>query len=158
MKDYIATLTQQVQSNPSFEKYVETNVRNNTNCYSHALGATYPKLELYRVGAISQKKPIEEIYFSVEEIKELLFSDFKTLKLKIEESSIEEQILDNQYKFALFVKSFNELIADYHFWRFESGLWTEKWRGRGMNIIENLERDKLTYYPWSFEGIYKVTK
>lgn len=158
MKDYIATLTQQVHSNPSFEKYVETNVRNNTNCYSHALGATYPKLELYRVGAISQKKPIEEIYFSVEEIKELLFSDFKTLKLKIEESSIEEQILDNQYKFALFVKSFNELIADYHFWRFESGLWTEKWRGRGMNIIENFERDKLTYYPWSFEGIYKVTK
>lgn len=158
MKDYIATLTQQVHSNPLFERYTETEVRNNTNCYSHALGATYPKIELYRIGAISKKKPINKMYFSVEEIKELLFSDFKTLNLKIEESSIEEQILDNQYKFALFVKSFNELIADYHFWRFESGLWTEKWRGRGMNIIENFERDKLTYYPWSFEGIYKVTK
>lgn len=158
MKNYTAILTQQVHSNPLFERYTETEVRNNTNCYSHALGATYPKIELYRIGAISKKKPINEMYFSVEEIKELLFSDFKTLNLKIEESSIEEQILDNQYKFALFVKSFNELIADYHFWRFESGLWTEKWRGRGMNIIENFERDKLTYYPWSFEGIYKVTK
>lgn len=158
MKDYTTILTQQVHSNPLFERYTETNVRNNTNCYSHALGATYPRLELYRIGAISEKKPIDEMYFSVEEIKELLFSDFETLNLKIEESSIEEELLYNQHKFALFVKSFNEQIADYHFWRFENSLWTEKWKGRGMNIIEDFKRDKLTYYPWSFEGIYKVTK
>lgn len=158
MKDYTAILTQQVHSNPSFEKYEETSVRNNTNCYSHALGATYPKLELYRVGAISQKKPIEEIYFSVEEIKELLFSDFETLNLKIEESSMEEELLDNQYKIALFVKIYNGQIADYHFWRFENSLWTEKWKGRGMNEIQNFERDKLNYFPWNFVGIYKVTR
>ena len=158
MKDYIATLTQQVHSNPLFERYEETNVRNNTNCYSHALGAIYPKLQLYRIGAISQKKSIDEKYFSIEEIKQLLFSDFETLNLKIEKSSREEELLDNQYKIALFVKVYNGQIADYHFWRFENGLWTEKWKGRGMNIIENFERDKLTYYPWIFEEIYKVTK
>lgn len=157
MKDYIATLTQQVHSNPLFERYKETNVRDNTNCYSHALGATYPKLQLYRIGAISQKKSTDEKYFSIEEIKQLLFSDFETLNLKIEKSSKEEELIDNQYKIALFVKAYNGQIADYHFWRFENGLWTEKWKGRGMNIIENFERDKLTYYPWTFEGIYKVT-
>ncbi len=158
MKDYTAILTQQVHSNPLFERYTETNVKNNTNCYSHALGATYPKLELYRVGAISQKKSIYEKYFSFEEIKKLLFSDFETLKLKIEESSMEKGLLDNQYKIALFVKGYNGQIADYHFWRFEKGLWTEKWKYRGMNEIQNFDRDKLNYFPWNFVGIYKVTR
>ena len=84
--------------------YKNTTIRNNTNCYSYAIGSTYPCLQLYRIGAICGKKPINQQYFSIDEIRELLFEDFKVIELNIEESSQEEQINDNQYKIALFVK------------------------------------------------------
>lgn len=38
----IAELQRQAHSHPEFEKYEETNIRDNTNCYSHALGLTLP--------------------------------------------------------------------------------------------------------------------
>lgn len=155
----ITALLEQVHSKPSFERYQDTNVRNSTNCYSHALGTTLPYLELYRVGAVSKRKPINQEYFSVEEIKELLFLDCEALQLNIEESSLEEQLSDNEYKIMLFVKIWgNGKIGDYHFWRFEDGIWTEKWKTRGMNIIQNFERDKLDYFPWNFVGIYKISR
>lgn len=158
--DRIAALLAQVHSKPSFEKYKETNVRNNTTCYSHALGATLPCPEFYcRIGAISGKKPIDEKYFSEEEIKELLFSDCEALNLKIEESSLEENLSKDQYKIALFIKSWaNGQIGGCHFWRFEDGIWTEKWPGRDMNEIQDFERDKLDYFPWNFVGIFKITR
>lgn len=157
--DRIAAIRNQVHSKPYFEAYQDTNVRECTNCYSHALGATLPYLELYRIGAISKKKAIEERYLSVEEIKDLLFLDCETLQLKIEESSIEKPQNDG-YKIALFVKIWaNGQIGDYHFWRLnDDGVWTEKWRGRGMSTIQNFERDKLDYFPWNFVGIYKISK
>lgn len=157
--NYTAELTKQVHDKPLFQKYEETNVRENTNCYSHALGATIPILQLYRVGGISGKKPIGERYFSMEEIKELIFLDCDTLNLKIKESSINEELKEEQYKIALFVKTWgNGLIGDYHFWRYENGIWTEKWKRRQMNTIENFERDKLNYFPWSFQGIFKIQR
>ncbi len=154
-----AALTKQVHTKPLFQTYEETDVRENTNCYSHALGATLPILQLYRVGAICGKKPINQKYFSMEEIKELMFLDCDTLNLKIQESSIEEKLKDNEYKIALFIKVWGSgIIGDYHFWRYENGIWTEKWRGRHMNTIENFERDKLTYFPWNFQGIFKIQR
>lgn len=159
MKDYIATLTQQVHSNPLFKRYEETNVRNNTNCYSHALGMTFPNIELYRIGAISNKKPVDQEYFSIEEIKELLFLDCEKLQLKIKESSLKEELKENEYKIMLFVKNWaNGKIGDYHFWRFEDGIWTEKWRYRMMNKIQCFEREKLDYFPWGIVGIYKISR
>ena len=132
-----ALLTKEVHSKPSFEQqYNDTAVRNNTNCYSHALGATYPNLTLYRIGAISQKKPIDETY-----------------------TSLEEELAKNEYKIALFVKKWaNGEIADYHFWRFEDSIWTEKWKGRQMSIVQDFKRDKLDYFPWNFVGIYKIAR
>lgn len=150
----------QVHSNPSFERYKETQVRNNTNCYSHALGTMFPMLEIYRVGAISGNKHIDEKYVSSEEIKNLLFLDCKELQLKIEETSLEEKISDDEHKIVLFVKRWpNGQVADYHFWRYDNSLsWTEKWRGREMTQINDFQKEKLTYFPWSFEGIYKISR
>lgn len=157
--DRIAEIKEQVHSDLHIEKYEETNVRNNTNCYSHALGATLSYLSLYRVGAISKKKAINEEYFSVQEIKDLLFLDCETLQLEIKESSLEEELKDNEHKIALFVKIWpNGKIADYHFWRFDKGVWTEKWRTRRMNQIQDFERDKLDYSSWNLVGIYKISK
>lgn len=150
----------QVHSKPCFEAYEATNVRNNTNCYSHALGIISPYPEFFcRIGAISGKKAINENYFSIEEIKKLLFFDCKTLQLKIKESSIEEVLLEDEYKIILFVKIWaNGQIGGCHFWRYEDGVWTEKWPGRGMNEIQDFEREKLDYFPWSIVGIYKISR
>lgn len=158
MKDKILS---QVYSKPEFHRYNETIIRDNTNCYSHALGATFPELKLYRIGAISDRKDIDEKYSSIDEIKELLFLDCKELNLEIVESTLEEVISDDEHKIALFVSiSANGLIG-YHFWRYDNDLlWTEKWRGRGMNKIQNFQRDilKFNYFPWNFVGIYKISK
>lgn len=149
----------QVHSKPCFEAYEETNVRNNTNCYSHALGVTLPYIESYRVGTLCGKKSTDEQYFSIEEIKKLLFFDCEELQLKIEESSLEEELLEDEYKIILFVKIWaNGQIGDYHFWRYEDGVWTEKWTGRGMNEIQDFEREKLDYFPWNLVGIYKISR
>ncbi len=157
--DKMLQIVKQVHETPSFAKYEETNVRENTNCYSHALGATFPCLSLYRVGAISKKKPIEEPYTSIEEIKKLLFLDCQVLQLGIREASLEEPLEKNEYKIALFVKIWaNGQIADYHFWRLDGTKWTEKWKGRRMQEIQDFQRDKLDSFPWNFVGIYQISK
>lgn len=159
MKDKILS---QVHSKPEFHRYNETIVRNNTNCYSHALGATFPELKLYRVGAICGKKEINEKYISDKEIKNLLFLDCKELQLEIKKCSLEDEISDDEHKIILFVKKWaNGVIADYHFWRYDNDLsWTEKWRGHGMGKIENFQRDILKFkcFPWEIGGIYKISK
>jgi len=139
--------------------YKNTNVRNNTNCYSYAIGSTYEYLELYRIGAICGKKPINQQYFSIEEIRELLFEDFKVLELNIEESSQEEQIDKNQYKIALFVKIYaDKKIHDFHFLRYENGCWSEKYRTQFPRMLGDKIEELYSNWPWNFVGIYKITK
>lgn len=159
MQDRLTILTKQAHSKPNFEKYEGTMGMQETNCYSHALGLTFPNLQWYRIGAISGKKAIDEKYRSINEIKNLLFSDCETLQLKIEESSLEDEVLENQYKIALFVKIWgNKRIGDYHFWRCDSGVWTEKWVNLGMRVIQDFKRDKMRFFPWEFVGIYKISR
>ena len=148
-------ILKEVHSTPTFERYEETNVRNNTNCYSHALGTT----QMIRVGQISKKKDTNEKYISFEEIIELLIADLESLNLQLEESSVEEKISENQYKIALFVKKWsNGEIADYHFWRCDNEIWTEKWKGRYMNEIEDFERDSKDTNLRTLIGVYKITR
>ena len=148
-------ILKEVHSTPTFERYEETNVRNNTNCYSHALGTT----QMIRVGQISRKKDTNEKYISFEEIIELLIADLESLNLQLEESSVEEKISENQYKIALFVKKWsNGEIADYHFWRCDNEIWTEKWKGRYMNEIEDFERDSKDTNLRTLIGVYKITR
>lgn len=151
----LTRILKEVHSKPSFKRYEETNVRNNTNCYSHALGTT----QMIRVGQISRKKDTNEKYISFEEIIELLIADLESLNLQLEESSVEEKISENQYKIALFVKKWsNGEIADYHFWRCDNEIWTEKWKGRYMNEIEDFERDSKDTNLRTLIGIYKITR
>lgn len=151
----LTRILKEVHSTPTFERYEETNVRNNTNCYSHALGTT----QMIRVGQISGKKYTNEKYISFEEIIELLIADLESLNLQLEESSVEEKISENQYKIALFVKKWsNGEIADYHFWRCDNEIWTEKWKGRYMNEIEDFERDSKDTNLRTLIGIYKITR
>lgn len=148
-------ILKEVHSTPTFKRYEETNVRNNTNCYSHALGTT----QMIRVGQISKKKDTNEKYISFEEIIELLIADLESLNLQLEESSVEEKISENQYKIALFVKKWsNGEIADYHFWRCDNEIWTEKWKGRYMNEIEDFERDSKDTNLRTLIGVYKITR
>lgn len=140
-------------------RYVTTLVRNTTNCYSYAMGSTVSCLNLYRVGAISGIKPLEEPYSSAGEIIKLLYEDFKEIDLVIERSSEEEAISENQYKIALFVKVYaDNQIHDFHFARFEEGRWSEKfWRQLPRDIGTSLE-NKYNYWPWRLVGIFKVTR
>ena len=143
---------------PDFTKYNETNVRDNTNCYSHALGLTKPYLTLYRVGAISNNKQITEEYKSIDEIVNLLFLDCKELNLKITKSSLDEKIEENEYKIALFVSIYRNGHIGYHFWRFDGDNWTEKFRTKPMTQIQDFQKEKLDYYPWRFVSIYKIER
>ena len=143
----------------NFLDYNGTNVRDNTNCYSHALGSTLPFLELYRIGSISGKKGIDERYKSIEEIKSLLIADCKTIDLKIEESSEEDELLENQYKIELFVAINNKgEIWDYHFLRFENGIWTEKWKRKSVQTFYKNDISKYKSFPWHLVGYYKITR
>lgn len=158
MKDIMEQVKIQAHSQPDFKRYNETNVRENTNCYSHALGLTLPYLTLYRVGTICKRKPIDENFKSIDEIIKLLYLDCEALKLKITESSLSENVEENEYKIALFVSIYSNGHVGYHFWRFDNEVWTEKYRGRRMQLIEDFQRSKLDYYPWKFVGIYKIKK
>lgn len=152
-------LIREVHERPQFERYECTYVRNNTNCYSHAIGATAADIEIYRIGAICGKKPTDEKYKSVEEIKNLIFDDCKTVDLKVEETTLEDPLKENQHKILLFVKIYADgKIYDYHFWRSDDGnTWSEKWRYRNMRRVD-YEREVLNYYPWNYVAMYKITK
>ena len=140
-------------------RYVTTLVRNTTNCYSYAMGSTVSCLNLYRVGAISGIKPLEEPYFSTGEIIKLLYEDFREIDLTIERSSEEEVISENQYKIALFVKVYaDNQIHDFHFARFEEGRWSEKFRWQLPRDIGTSLENKYNFWPWRLVGIFKVTR
>lgn len=140
-------------------RYVTTLVRNTTNCYSYAMGSTVSCLNLYRVGAISGIKPLEEPYSSAGEIIKLLYEDFREIDLTIERSSEEEVISENQYKIALFVKVYaDNKIHDFHFTRFEDGRWSEKFRWQLPRDIGTSLKNEYNYWPWRLVGIFKVTR
>ena len=81
------------------------------------------------------------------------------MKLKIEESSAEEEINDNQYKIALFVKIYaDEKIHDYHFLRYENGEWSEKYRAQFPRCLGESLEGLYSNWPWNFVGIFKITK
>jgi len=148
-----------VHQKPDSNLYNNSSIRNNTNCYSYAIGSTASYLQLYRIGAICEKKPIDQQYFTIEEIKELLYEDLKVLKLQIEESSEKEQINDNQYKIALFVKIYaDNRIHDFHFLRYENGEWSEKYKTYFPVVLGNSLKGLYSNWPWNFVGVFKITK
>ena len=160
MQQWIDIILNQVHTPLEMFKYESTNVRNNTNCYSHAIGATYPELEIYRIGAISNLKSIDQKYTSKEEILNLLFEDLKTLKLKYEEIDLDNDVdlEENQYIIKLYIQfSSDGKIFDYHFIRFEDGKWTEK---RKLQRVSELYHENMydKRYLWEHVVTLKITR
>ena len=146
-----------VHSTLNYEDYNSTVVLANTNCFSHAIGSTISCIELHRIGAICGKKDIDERYFSVNELLDLLYADIDALELKIEPSFLGDTMEPNQHQIAFFVKIYaDNNIHDYHFYRHDSNGWSEKWRYFKPNMMSDFQM--LDYFPWQFVGIYKITK
>ena len=143
------------------QRYEETLVRNETNCYSHAIGATTPVLQIYRIGAISGKKDICERYKSLSEIVDLLKKDLDVLGLNYQVISDDENeiqnLKQNQYIIRLYVKIYaNGMFADYHFIRYESGEWSEKWKGmKPAEITTNYYENR---WEWKKVISLKITR
>lgn len=139
-------------------KYSDGYIRNNTNCYAYSIGSTVCNMDLYRIGAISGKKPFEEEFYSIGEVKGLFYSDLETLGIKFEPSSEEEVINENQYKIALFVKEYaNGGIYGFHFLRFQNGIWSEKFGKQLPNEVGKTLKGVYNYFPWKLVGIVKIT-
>jgi len=132
-----------------YSKYESTIIRNNTNCYAHAIGSTYPELKMYRIGAISQLKSIEKAYVSEDELKALFLEDMQTLNLEAEEiktfskqdclSKIENANLkENEHLILLFGVYYGSgKFADFHFWRYDEKGFSEKRKTQMPIFIEN---------------------
>lgn len=153
----VSRVRKQVHQDLDFSAYESTMCRNVTNCYSHALGATYSFDSFYRVGAISGLKPIDEEYFSVDEVMELLYKDMETLGLGFEPYK-HDTLKENEYVIVLLIKSYRDRINDYHFLRYERDVWTEKWRGSKPTVIDDICRTQYRGFPWKWCGEYKITK
>lgn len=163
MKQYsyeekIARIATQVHEELDYCAYDSTMCQTITNCYSHALGATLMFDMIYRIGAISGKKPVNESFRSTEEVISLLKEDCKTLGLGIEDYK-GEPLEENEYLIKLYVKVYRgDKIYDYHFLRCDKGVWTEKWRYSKPRVMENLDRSQYNSFPWVSVGLFKITK
>jgi len=133
-----------------------TMVQRYISCYPYAIGSVVLVDEIYRIGAISGRKPIDEKYSSIGEVVSLLYEDCETLDLRIARYS-GEALSEREYLIRLIIKSYREEISDYHFLRCDSGIWTEKWRMQKPRVVE----EKYYCYdswPWREVGLYKITR
>ena len=156
-EEKVARIKEQVHRELNFSDYDSTVCRNTTSCYSHAIGATAAFDRIYRVGAISGRKPIGEEYISVDEVIKLLSLDMETLDLGFELYQ-NEDLLENQYLIMLLIKSYRDRVNDYHFLRCDNGVWTEKWRGQKPLVIDDISKTQYMSFPWERIGVYKITK
>lgn len=139
-QELIKKIRQEVHLPLNWERYKETLIQHETNCYSHAIGATSPNLEIYRIGAVSGKKTINERYTSISEILVLLKEDMDALELQSEmiNGYVDDLVTlrENEHAIRLYVKTYaNGMIGDYHFIRWDEGFWTEKWRGARVAMV-----------------------
>ena len=143
--------------------YSDTNVRDNTNCYSHAIGAEYPCIRIYRIGVLSGKKSdIKEPYTSFEEIINLLFEDLDSLGLEYEvldKYNRKYDLKKNQYIIRLYLSKYRDGKIGYHFIRYEDGTWTEKWRGQSMSKIDIKYGIKYdSSWIWNYGCTLRITR
>ena len=148
-----------------FSKYQSTIIREETNCYSHAIGAESP----CRIGGISELKPLGEKYRSKEELKTLFLEDLKTLGLRVEEIEIsskedcllkieETDLEENQHLILLFAICYrNGIINDFHFWRYDSkeGL-SEKYFYQHPNLLSYPSRSWTS--SMKLVGMFRITR
>ena len=129
-KERLDIIKKQVQSPINIDAYNnDTSIRDNINCMAYAIGATFPYLQMYRLGAISDSKSLDEPYHSTQELVDLLYKDLDVLELKYEKIFDDEAIKkidSNQYIIKLYALVFADgRIGDFHFIRSDTGKWTE---------------------------------
>jgi hypothetical protein len=168
IEEIIEKVTEYVHRQLDYSQYDSTIIRDNTNCYAHAIGSTYSYRQIYRIGAISKSKSIDEDYFSEDEIKTLFLKDMETLKLDIEEIEVkskeeclskigEIKIEENQYVVFLFADYFgNGKLSDFHFWRYDAkGLSEKRFTQKPIFIDEPKNTWK---YGMNLVGLFRITK
>ena len=153
----------------NFDDFKSSCTRRNTNCYALAIGSTVATDKtLYRLGRISGRKPLDERFFSIEEVKDLFLADLEALDLKYESLDLlgKNQILEytsrlklkkNEHIVIMFVRIMSgEIIADFHFLRFDYRGWSEK---RGFTYF--LTGENVSWPSNWFDklvGCYKITR
>lgn len=168
MKELIKKIKEYVHEQLDYSQYDSTVIRDNTNCYAHAIGATYAYLRLYRIGAISGIKPIEQKFFSENEMKTLFLEDMKVLKLEVDEikseskeeclSKIETiELKENQHLILLFaIYMGNGQLWDFHFWRYDKKGISEKRKTQKPNFIDEPKRSWIQ--SMKLIGMFRITK
>ena len=152
-----------------FKDFESTCTRENTNCFALAICSTVTSDKtLYRPGRISGKKPLNQDFFSIEEVKDLFLADLEALDLKYESLALygKNQIWaytsglrlkENEHIVVMFVQEMaNNTIMDFHFLRYDNRGWSEK---KGLSYFSTGENvswpsnwyDKLV-------GCYKITR
>lgn len=169
-KNVIETIKEAVHQPIDFKDFESTCTRENTNCFALAIGSTVTSDKtLYRPGRISGKKPLNQDFFSIEEVKDLFLADLEALDLKYESLALygKNQILaytsglrlkENEHIVVMFVqKMANNTIMDYHFLRYDNRGWSEIRRQ-----FHQFVRDDNISWPsnWydNLVGCYKITR
>ncbi len=154
----------------NFDDFKSSCTRENTNCFALAIGSTVTAdRTFYRLGRISGKKPLDQDFFSIEEVKDLFLADLEALDLKYESLALhgKSQILaytsglklqENEHIVVMFVqKMANNTIMDYHFLRYDNRGWSEIRRQ-----FHQFVRDDNISWPsnWydKLVGVFKITR
>ena len=174
MEKALEKIIESVHRPMAWDQYNSTNVRNNTNCFSHAIGSTATSdRRFYRLGVISGKKDIEQEYFSAEEVKDLFLSDLNVLDLGVKEILLQdkEKILkqisnmslqNNQHIVELFIKTYGsgkeEKIRDFHFLRFDEEGWSEKRFMQNVIFLNNINFQWPSGWNDRIVGTFLITR
>lgn len=156
----------------NWDDYNSTSVIEDTNCLSHALGTTVTSsLEAYRLGILSQKKPLDEQYISIEEVKSLFLSDTMSVELEVEEIQFHNlpkfldfmsniNLSNNEHIVALFIKIYgDEIIRDFHFFRFDKEIgWSEKRRPLRVNFLNDISKQWPCSWNDRLVGVFKIKR
>lgn len=172
-KENLEKIKKAVHQPLNWDDYSSTFVRENTNCFSHAIGSTcVVDNSAYRLGMLSGKKEVKEPYLSKEEVKSLFLDDMSVLELGVEEITFQNLTLflrdmqnieleDNEHIVALFVKVYGKEknVKDFHFWRYdkEKG-WSDKRWGWKIHFVENVSREWPSDWNDKLVGVFKITR
>lgn len=168
-KNVIETIKEAVHQPIDFKDFESTCTRENTNCFALAIGSTVTAdRTFYRPGRISGKKPLNQDFFSIKEVKELFLADLEALDLKYESLDLygKNQILastsglrlkENEHIVVMFVQEMaNKTIMDFHFLRYDNRGWSEKIGLSYFSTGENVSWPSNWYDK--LVGVFKIIR
>ena len=169
-KNVIEKIKDAVHKPINFDDFKSSCTCENTNSYALAIGSTVTaNRTLYRPGRLSGKKPLAQDFSSVEEVKDLFFSDLEFLDLKYESLDLvgKKEIFDyasqlklkeNEHLLVMFVQEFaDHSIGDYKFLRYDPNIgWSEK-RGCHQFLTGKNVSWPSNWYD-KFVGCFKITR